>query len=123
MRFVEFLIKVERFHEATCHEFNNARVGVRGTGTSSVCRFFDATPTVSQRDDHARSQVPLTLTMTCTTYNDYRYKEKLEGGELSIVYPEWDHVNNEFTDETNSRGPRRRPKRIEWRSDASPRAS
>ena len=86
----EFLIKVERFHDATCVEFNNAQ---------------------------------LTLTMTCTTYNDYQYQEKMDGNELRVVYPEWDHVNKKFTDETSYRGPRRRPKSIEWRSDASPRAS
>ena len=86
----EFLIKVERFHDATCVEFN---------------------------------KVKLTLTMTCTSYDDYQYKEKLVGNELRVVYPEWDPVKMKFTDETKVRGPRRRPKSIEWRSDASPRAS
>ena len=119
MCFVEFLIKVERFHDATCYEFNNARVGVRGTGTFSVsCLWRDSDPLseISQRDDHVRSQVILTLTMMCTTYNDYQYQEKREGNEMRIEYPKWtiDKQTNKksWSAETAPVGPRRRPDRI-----------
>merc|ERR1719174_401740 len=67
----EFLIKVERFHDATCVEFNNAQ---------------------------------LTLTMTCTTYNDYQYREKMVGNELRVVYPQWDKANHAWKPETANRG-------------------